>query len=221
MDIDFTFMLGQIPRFIDAAVVTIKVGVTVIITSLLVGLLNTILLYYRKGWVKRIVQLYVEVARNTPLLIQLFFLYFALPSLGLKFPGYTTAIIAMTFLGGGYMTEVFRSGLEAVQKSQVESGLAIGLSKGQLLRFILLPQAIRISIPAFIGNFIFLLKETSVVSAIAIPELLYTTTDLIATYYKTFEMFIMLAAFYLILILPLSLCLSFFERKLTYGQFGN
>ncbi len=75
MDIDFTFMLGQIPRFIDAAVVTIKVGVTVIITSLLVGLLNTILLYYRKGWVKRIVQLYVEVARNTPLLIQLFFFY--------------------------------------------------------------------------------------------------------------------------------------------------
>ncbi|WP_302848185.1 amino acid ABC transporter permease [Paenibacillus naphthalenovorans] len=161
------------------------------------------------------------MARNTPLLIQLFFLYFALPSLGIKIPGDTTAIIAMTFLGGGYMTEVFRSGLEAVQKSKVEAGLAIGLSKGQLLRFILLPQAVRISIPAFIGNFIFLLKETSVVSAIAIPELLYTTTDLIATYYKTFEMFIMLAAFYLILILPLSLCLSFFERKLTYGQFGN
>jgi len=221
MEIDFNFMKEQVPLFVRAAIVTLKIGITVIATSFVVGILCSIILYYGKGFLKLIVQLYVEVARNTPLLIQLFFLYFALPSLGIKMSGFTTAIVAMTFLGGGYMTEVFRSGLEAVHKSQIESALALGLSKDQLLRFILFPQAIRISVPAFIGNFIFLLKETSVLAAIAIPELLYTTTDLIATYYKTFEMFLMLAAFYLVLILPLSLFLSFVERKTNYGQFGR
>lgn len=114
MDIDFTFMLGQIPRFIDAAVVTIKVGVTVIITSLLVGLLNTILLYYRKGWVKRIVQLYVEVARNTPLLIQLFFSILCFAKLGFKVSG---------IYNGDYCHDFSRRGLH-------DRGVPVGIGGG-------------------------------------------------------------------------------------------
>lgn len=220
MVFDMTFMLEQVPRFIEGAWVTLKIGFTVILSSLLVGSVSTMFYFYGNRWVKRGIHLYVELARNTPLLIQLFFLYFALPAFGVKLSGILTAILAMTFLGGGYMTEVFRSGLEAIHKSQVESGLSIGLSKWQLFRFVLFPQTVNISITALVGNCIFLLKETSIVSAIAVPELLYTTTDIIATYYKTFEMFTLLAAFYLLLILPLSCLLSILERKMNYGQLG-
>ena len=158
----------------------------------------------------------MEVARNTPLLIQLFFLYFGLPSLGIKLSNFSIALLAM-FLGGGYMTEVIRSGLDSISKSQVESGYAIGLNKWQLFRFVVLPQAATISAPALFANFIFLLKETSIVSAIAVPELLYTTTNLISIYYKTSEMLIMLTASYIFLFVPLSFLLSWLERRNRYG----
>jgi len=153
-----------------------------------------------------------------------FFIFFGTSfvcKLGIKLSNFSIALLAMCFLGGGYMTEVIRSGLDSISKSQVESGYAIGLNKWQLFRFVVLPQAATISAPALFANFIFLLKETSIVSAIAIPELLYTTTNLISIYYKTSEMLIMLTASYIFLFVPLSFLLSWLERRNRYGQFGH
>jgi polar amino acid transport system permease protein len=212
---DFNFMMEQIPRFLEGAYMTLKVGVIVMITSLIVGIGNTTLLFLELQRIRGLIRGYVELARNTPLLVQLFFLYFALPSIGIKMSSFATALVAMTFLGGGYMTETLRAGMEAVEQGQVEAGRALGMTRLQTFRFIVLPQSVRKSMPALVGNFIFLLKETSIVSAIAVPELLYTATDLIATYYKTFEMFTLLALFYLLLILPLSGLLSLMERRLN------
>jgi len=138
-----------------------------------------------------------------------------------RMSSYTTALLAMTFLGGGYLTEVFRAGIEAVPKSQLESGLALGLSRWQLFRDIVLPQALRIATPSLFANFIFLLKETTVVSAVAVPEILYTTTNYIALYYKTYEMLLMMTALYLLLFLPFSFVLSWLERRFQHGQFGT
>lgn len=221
MTLDTPFMLEHVPDFVHAALVTIGVAGAAIIASLLVAVFNSILLYFRVPILTAIVRAYIELARNTPLLIQLFFLYFALPSIGIRMSSYTTALLAMTFLGGGYLTEVFRAGIEAVPKSQLESGLALGLSRWQLFRDIVLPQALRIATPSLFANFIFLLKETTVVSAVAVPEILYTTTNYIALYYKTYEMLLMMTALYLLLFLPLSFVLSWLERRLQHGQFGT
>ncbi|MCY9532171.1 amino acid ABC transporter permease [Paenibacillus alvei] len=221
MTLDTSFMLEHVPDFLHAALVTIGIAGAAIAASLLVAVFNSILLYFRVPILTAIVRAYIEVARNTPLLIQLFFLYFALPSIGIRMSSYTTALLAMTFLGGGYLTEVFRAGIEAVPKSQLESGLALGLSRWQLFRDIVLPQALRIATPSLFANFIFLLKETTVVSAVAVPEILYTATNYIALYYKTYEMLLMMTALYLLLFLPLSFVLSWLERRLQHGQFGT
>lgn len=216
MNFDFTFMIEQIPKFMDAALMTLEVGVIVILTSFLVGLCGATSLFFRVKGLRKWIRGYVEVARNTPLLVQLFLLYFGLPSIGIKLSSFTSAVIAMTFLGGGYMIESLRSGIEAVNHGQLEAGLALGMSKQQVFRCILLPQALRIALPALIGNFIFLLKETSIVSAISVKEILYTATDIIATFYKTFEVFTLVGVFYLLLILPLSGLSSWVERRMKY-----
>lgn len=204
-----------------APTTTLQVGAIAIATSLLVALVNASILVLRVPVLQRLVGLYVEVARNTPLLIQLFFIYFALPSIGIRISGFSSAIIAMTFLGGAYLTEVLRAGVEAVPKAQIESGLSIGLSRWQLLRHVILPQAGILSLPALFANFIFLLKETTVVSAVAVPEILYTTKNYIAMYYKTYEMLAVMTALCVLLFLPLSLLLAYLERRLQHGQFGS
>ncbi|MFQ9617725.1 MAG: amino acid ABC transporter permease, partial [Clostridium butyricum] len=178
-------------------------------------------LYFKVKILEKIVQAYIELSRNTPLLVQIFFLYFGLPKLGLKMSETTCAVIGLAFLGGSYMAEAFRSGLEAVSKSQIESGISIGLSKTQLIRYVIIPQAFSISMPSISANFIFLLKETSILGAISIIEVTNLTKDLIGMYYRTFESLAMLVIVYLIIILPISFVLSLLERKLRYAEFGN
>ncbi|MHA6197889.1 amino acid ABC transporter permease [Pseudomonas wadenswilerensis] len=221
MSFDFAFILGTLPAFLKAVGVTLQVGLIAIATSLVVAVINAAILLYRTPVLHRLVALYVELARNTPLLIQLFFVYFALPALGVKISGFAAAIITMTFLGGAYITEVLRAGVEAVPAAQLESGRSIGLSEGQLLRHVILPQAGILSLPALFANFIFLLKETTVVSAVAVPEILYTTKSYIALYYKTYEMLAVMTLICVLLFLPLSLLLSRLERRLQHGQFGS
>lgn len=220
MPFDWPFLLSTLPAFGRAVLVTLQVGALAIAGGLLVALLANGLLAFKCRPLTFSVRAYVELARNTPLLIQLFFIYFALPSLGVQVSGFASAIIAMTFLGGAYLTEVLRAGIEAVPAQQLEAGRAIGLSPGQLLRHVVLPQAGLFSLPALFANVIFLLKETTVVSAVAVPELLYTTKNYIALYYKTYEMLAVLSGLCVLLFLPLSLLLGLLERRLQRGHFG-
>ncbi|KMT21986.1 amino acid ABC transporter permease [Clostridium cylindrosporum] len=220
MNLDLSFMQKHIPVFIDASILTFQIALIAIALSIGIAIMNNFIYQLNIKPLSFIVKAYVEVARNTPFLIQLFFLYFVLPTFGIKLSGFVAATIGLSFLGGGYMTESFRAGIEAISKPQIESGLSIGLSRFELLKYVILPQAVNISIPALITNAIFLLKETSVASAIAVPELLHTTTGLIAIYYKTYEMLLMLTIFYVVLFVPISLLLSFLERRMKYGQYG-
>ncbi|MBS6020312.1 MAG: ABC transporter permease subunit, partial [Leptotrichia wadei] len=129
--------------------------------------------------------------------------------------------IGLSFLGGSYMCEAFRSGLESVSKGQRESGLSIGLTESQLITNVILPQAFTVSFPAIAANIIFLLKETSVIGILALMELMYLTRDLIGLYYKTNESLFMLVAAYLIIILPVSFVLTVIERRIRYATVGN
>ena len=218
---DFAFIREYSPLYIEAAKLTMRIAVIGILGAIILGFLCSMIRYYRVPVLQRIIGAYIELFRNTPLLIQLFFLYFGLVKIGIRFSSETCAVIGMIFLGGSYMSEAFRSGIEAVATIQTEAGSSIGLTKWQVLRYIVLPQAIAISMPAFSANIIFLIKETSVFSAVALADLMYVAKDLIGLYYKTDEALLMLVIAYLIILLPISIVFSLIERKLRYAGMGN
>ena len=210
---DWNVMAQYLPQYEKAAWLTLRLGVAGIFWAILVGLVCAVLQYEEVPVLRRIVGAYIQLSRNTPLLVQLFFLYYGLPKIGIKTNAELCGIAGLAFLGGSYMAEAFRSGLEAIEPIQTESALSLGMSR--------LPQAVSISMPAFMANIIFLLKETSVFSAISLMDLMFTAKDLIGLYYKTAENLFLLVVFYLIILLPVSLLGSWLERRLRYAGFGS
>ena len=218
---DFSFIQKVIPLYVEAAVLTLKPSVVGFLLSFAVGLVCALIKYQKIPVLRQIVSVYVEFSRNTPLLIQLFFLYFAFPRMGIKLSSVQCAIIGLTFLGGSYLEETFRSALESVSKIQIESAECIGLTKRQVVQYVIVPQAVSVSVPGICANIMFLIKETSVFSAVALADLMYVAKDLIGLYYKTDEALILLCVSYFALLLPISVLAAIAERRLRYAQFGN
>lgn len=218
---DWSFIGKYTPLYVEAAKFTLKIGMIGILFSIITGLFCSIILYYKIPVLRQIVRSYIELSRNTPLLVQLFFLYFGLPKAGIKLSSITCGIIGLTFLGGSYMAEAFRSGLIAVPFSQKESAVALGFRKSQIMVHIIIPQAVSVSVPAICANMIFLIKETSVFSVLALPDLMYVAKDLIGLYYKTDEALFMLVVAYLIILLPVSILSYFVERRIRHAAYGN
>lgn len=209
------------PLYWDAMLLTVRIGWVGIAGSIVLGLLVALVTHFRVPVLRQVCRVYVEIFRNTPLLIQLFFIYFGLPRLGLAIDAEACGMLGLALLGGAYMAETFRSGLEAVEPIQTETALSLGMSNAQVMRYVVLPQAVTLSIQSFVANIIFLLKETSVFSAISLMDLMYTAKDLIGLYYKTTECLVMLVAFYLVMLLPVSILGTFAERRLRHGIFGS
>ena len=200
---NWDFIMKYLPLYQKAAVLTVKIGLTGIFFAVLIGLLCTAVQDFRVPVLRQAAKVYIEISRNTPLLIQLFFIYYGLPKIG------------------SYMAEAFRSGVEAVETIQFESAYSLGLTRWQTLRYVVFPQAITISMPAFMANVIFLLKETSVFSAISLMDLMFTAKDLIGLYYQTAESLFLLVVFYLMILLPVSLAGSLLERRLRHAGSGT
>lgn len=219
--LDWNFIAQVAPMYVQAAGLTIRIAFFGILFSVMVGVACSFAQYARLPVLRQFIAVYIELSRNTPLLVQLFFLYFGLPKLGIRISAEGCAVIGLTFLGGSYMAETFRSGLEAVEKSQLESAQSLGFSPRQTLGSIVFPQALAVSVPALCANVIFLIKETSVVSAIALADLMYVAKDLIGLYYKTDEALGLLVVAYLVVLLPVSVFATLLERRLRYAGFGN
>ena len=215
---DFDFIIKFSPMFLKAAILTLELAFLGILFSIIIGLICTVIKFYTINLLTKTINAYIELSRNTPLLIQLFFLYYGLPKLGLNLSSFSCAIIGLAFLGGSYMSESFRLGFEAVKHQQIEAGLSIALSKGQLLRYIIIPQAFSVAMPSISANIIFLLKETSIVSIVALADLVYVAKDLIGLYYKTNEALFMLFTSYLVIILPISLILGVIEKRMRIAR---
>lgn len=218
---DIQMMQDALPQYLQAMGLTLKLAVGGITLALLIGMSMSIISYFKIPLLKNIANGYTALARNTPLLIQLFFLYYGLPKLGIRLEKETVGLIGLSFLGGGYMSEALRGGIESVASIQIESGQAIGLTKFQLARYVILPQGLANSVPAIGANVLFLLKETSIFSAIAIMDLTNVTRDLIGMYYLTREYLLMLVVAYAVILIPLSLLISFIERRVRHGIFGS
>ena len=217
---DWSFMLAHVPDYLAGAWVTLRFGLYGILCSLAVGLLCCLARFFRVPVLRQIAGGYIELARNTPLLVQLFFLYFALPKAGIRMTPELCGSLGLGLLGGAYMAETFRSGLESIAPIQEESALSLGMTSMQALRYVILPQAATYSISGIVANVIFLLKETSVFSVISLMDLMFTAKDLIGMYAKTLECLTLLVVFYLIMLLPVSVFGSWLERRMRRAEFG-
>lgn len=218
---NWEFIIKYLPLYQRAAILTVKIGAIGIVFAVLVGLICAAVQYYKIPVARQITAVYIELSRNTPLLVQLFFLYYGFPKIGIRLSAEVCGAVGLAFLGGSYMAEAFRSGLEAVEDIQKESALSLGLNSRQILGYVILPQALSTSVPALVANIIFLLKETSVFSAISLMDLMFTAKDLIGLYYKTTESLFLLVVFYLLILLPVSIAGTLLERRLRYAGFGD
>lgn len=214
-------MISYLPLYKDALFLTMRVGWKGVVIAVLIGLIGSAILHFEIPIAKTVVSAYIQLFRNTPLLVQLFFIYFALPKIGVCISPEACGTWGLGLLGGAYMTETFRSGLENIPKIQFESAESLGMSHGQVFRYVILPQAISSSIPGLMANVIFLLKETSVFSTISLMDLMFTAKDLIGMYAKTIECLTLLVVFYLIMLLPVSILGNILERRLRYAEFGD
>ena len=216
---DWDVMISYLPRFWQALGLTLRVGWQGVAIAFALGLAGAAALHFRV--LGRLVNAYVELFRNTPLLVQLFFIYFALPKLGLRISPEACGTWGLGLLGGAYMTETFRSGLESIPPIQAESAQSLGMTRAQIFRHVILPQALATSVPGLVANVVFLLKETSVFSTVSLMDLMFTAKDLIGMYAKTLECLTLLVGFYLLMLLPVSLAGDWLERRLRRGVFGN
>ncbi len=214
-------MISSAPVYAEAALLTVRVAFYGIVGALLVGLCCALVTHLRIPVARQIAMGYVELSRNTPLLVQLFFLYYGLPKLGVVLDRELCAVVGLTFLGGSFMAETIRSGLAAVAPIQLQSALSLGLTPWQAMRAVVLPQAAAISMPGITANLVFLVKETSVVSIIALPDLVFTAKEQIGSRYETSEALLLLVVCYLIILLPLSLGAGVVERRMRHAALGN
>ncbi len=212
---------ATLPTFIEATLLTVRVAAFGIVGALIVGILCATITRAKLPVARQLVWVYVEISRNTPLLGQLFFLYYGLPKLGIVVDAEHCAVIGLTFLGGSFMAEALRSGLDAVEPIQWQSAQSLGLSGVQTMRHVILPQATAIAMPALTANVIFLIKETSVVSIIALADLVFVAKEQIGSDYTTAEALFLLVSCYLVILLPVSLGAGWLERRLRHATFGD
>ncbi|MCR4947037.1 MAG: amino acid ABC transporter permease [Lachnospiraceae bacterium] len=218
---DFEVITSYLPRYEKAFFLTIRIGWLGILLSFAIGILSAFLIHFRVPILSKIMDVYVEVFRNTPLLVQLFFIYFGLPKAGISVSAESCGIVGLGLLGGSYMSEAIRSGLDSIPRMQTESAVALGLTKPQVFFSVIFPQALTLSAPAVIANVIFLLKETSVFSAISLMDLMFTAKDLIGLYYNTTEALFLLVVFYIVMLLPVSVLGSVIEKKARFRMLGD
>lgn len=218
---NWEFVQKYLPLYEKAAILTVRIGLIGIAIAFVVGILVAFIKFYKIPVLNQLAAFYIELSRNTPLLVQLFFIYYGLPKVGIKLDATIAGVAGLAFLGGSYMAESIRSGLEAVETIQYESAKSLGLSQRQIFTYVIFPQAFSTSVPALLANVIFLLKETSVFSAISIMDLMFTAKDLIGLYFRTTECLFMLVVFYLIILLPVVLIGALVERRVRYAGFGS
>lgn len=201
----------------DGIIVTFQVTIASICLALLLGLLAGLGRISRNRIVNLVASTYVEIIRGIPLLVQLFYIYFALGRI-VRVPDMVAAIIALGFCYGAYMGEVFRAGIMSIDHGQTEASLSLGFNRSQTMRYVILPQAWRTILPPVGNEFIALLKDTSLVSIIAVSDILRRGREFASESFLYFETYTLIAIIYLLITLVLSKFLSNVEQRLSHYE---
>ena len=201
----------------DGILRTFQVTTMAIVLSLFVGLFTGLGRISRNVFINRIATIYVEIIRGIPLLVQLFYIYYALGRI-VRVPRITAAVIAMTVCYGAYMGEIFRAGIQSIPKGQMEAALALGMSRTQAMTRIILPQTIKVVLPPVGNEFIALLKDSSLVSILAVSDLLRRGREFASKTFYYFETYTIIAIIYLIMTLFFSRLVALMEERLNRNE---
>lgn len=206
----------SLPSLISGLGMTIRIAIVALIIATIVGLILGLMSISKSKILKGISTVYIYIVRGTPLMIQAVFIYFGVgQALGARFDPVLAGILVLGFNAGAYLSEIFRSGIEAVDKGQMEAARSLGLSHSRAMIKVVLPQAVKIMIPSIMNQFIIAIKDTSILSVIGIKELMQSGQIIVGTTYKAFEIYGVVAMMYFILITILTLISKRIERRLV------
>lgn len=213
---DFVFLLHYIPLLESGLLVTLGYTAATILIGLLIGLLVGLGRLSRSKLLNLPLIAFIEAFRCTPLLVQIVWFYYALPVvLGIQIPATLAAVMTLSCYTGAFYAEIFRGGIISIEQGQWDAARALGLSRWQVMRRVILPQAIRRMIPPFVNQSITQLKNTSLVSTIAVPDLLYNGTLITADTYRPLEVYTVVALVYFVILFPSTLFAQAYERRLA------
>lgn len=215
---DFAFLLRYAPLFWKGIGVTLAFTAATILLGLVLGLLvglGRLTKYRAVNWP---LIGFIEAFRCTPLLVQIVWFYYALPVMsGIQMSAITAGTLVLSLYTAAFYAEIFRGGIVSIERGQWDAARAIGLTRWHVMRFIILPQAVRRMVPPFMNQSIIQLKNTSLVSTIAVPDLLYQGTLITADTYRPLEVYTVVAIIYFVLLFPATVLAQWYERRLTAG----
>jgi His/Glu/Gln/Arg/opine family amino acid ABC transporter permease subunit len=215
MDLDFSFLSEYWPYYTNGAWMTLKLSFFVVLLGTALGVVFALLRISGFWLLRFLASAYIEVIRGTPMLVQIVIIYYGLSEFGVNLPAFVAGVIALTINSSAYMAEVFRAGIGAIDKGQMEAARSLGLSRGQALRYVVIPQAFRNMLPAIGNEFIIIIKDSSLVSTIGIAEILYNAQVIRGTTFIPLEPLLVAAAIYFVMTFTLSKLLGALERKLN------
>lgn len=215
---NFRVVMEYMPLYMQCFAATLWLSALSLLGAILVGIIACAMRLSQSWVLKRIAGIYIESIRSTPLLAQLYFFYFGLPSLGIMMPEWVTGVIALTLNSGAYYAEIIRSGIQAIPFGQIEAGISSGLNYFQRMRYIILPQALGMTIRPMLGQAIVLVKDSSLLSLISIMELTRAGQLLTSDRFMPVEGFLTTAVFYLVIYYMLKAFSGWSEKHLIFQE---
>ncbi|PWU69891.1 amino acid ABC transporter permease [Gracilibacillus dipsosauri] len=208
-------ILEGLPTLLKGMGMTVEVTVISLILAMIIGLILGVFSITKSKVLRAIATAFVDIIRGTPLLVQILFIYFGIPSVvDISLTAFSAGVIAITVNATAYLVEIFRAGINSIDKGQMEAGRTIGLSYAQTMRLIILPQATRRMIPAFVNQFIVSIKDTSLLSVIGLAELTLSGQSIYAVNFRAFEILFAVGVLYFVIIYSLTLFSRWLERRL-------
>jgi polar amino acid transport system permease protein len=215
--LDFGVLTEYWPALLAGLQMTVKVSVMSIFCGTLMGVAGALAKTSRFRMLRALAFTYVEWIRNTPLLIQILFIYFGL-GVFFSLSPLVASVFALSFFSGAYITEIIRAGIQSIQKGQREAALSLGMTEGQSMFLVVLPQAVRRILPPLAGQFITLIKDSSLISVIAVSDLTYVAKNIVTTTFRAFEVWLAIAVFYFVLSFALSWSVRSLEHRLAQSD---
>lgn len=206
------------PELRDAAANTLLLAASAFAISLLCGLFLAICKLSRINLIRKASTIYIEIMRGIPTLVLLFIIYFGLVPIGITLNAFVAGAVGLGLHSGAYVAEIFRAGIQALHRGQRESALAAGMTPIQSLRYVILPQAVAVVLPPLINMLVTVLKDTSVCSLVAAPEIMLRAKDLASTYFRPMHLYVLAGAMYFCMAWPLSVLARFWEGRLNRGR---
>ena len=189
-----------------------------LILALMVGIAVGVIRFSGRGWASHVAAAYISVVRNTPMLVQVYFVYFGLPAIGITLSSFQTGVIALTFNSGAYIAEIVRGGLNAIPHGQTEAAMALGLNRRHILVRVLLPQAAPTVLPAITGQFVQLIKDTSLLYTIAVLEITKAADDVGNDTYRFLDAYMVSCAIYIVICATLNVLVDLYEKRAGFSK---